>query len=237
MRRANSSSSGVRPAWLSTTRTSSAASLMATCGAGLQPGLYQCKSQAGIGLAAEELAGACSADEFSGVNNGAAAAEDGFGRALDLDAFEHGIVHAHVMRFRADEFFVVGIEEHEVGVRAHGDSALARVEAKQFCGRGGDELDKAIRREVLAVDAAGVDQAEAVLDAWSAVRNFREVVLAEFLLLLEAERAMVGRDDLQRVFREALPKFFLMPLFPERRGENVFRALEAGNVEILDGEI
>src|SRR5437870_2274294 len=155
---------------------------MVNGGAGLQPGLYQCKSQAGIGLAAEELAGACSADEFSGVNNGAAAAEDGFGRALDLDAFEHGIVHAHVMRFRTDEFFVVGIEEHEVGVRAHGDSALARVEAKQFCGRGGDELDKAIRREVLAVDAAGVDQAEAVLDAWSAVRNFREVVLAEFLL-------------------------------------------------------
>jgi hypothetical protein len=55
-----------------------------------------------------------------------------------------------------------------------------------------------------------------VLDAGAAVGNFREVVLAEFFLFLEAEGAVVGGDDLQSVFGKALPEFFLVLLFPER---------------------
>src|SRR5881296_3680035 len=70
--------------------------------------------KAGVGLAAEELAGTGAADEFAGV----AAGEDGLGGAFDLDAFKHGIVHAHVVGFGADDFFVVGIEDHHVGVGA-----------------------------------------------------------------------------------------------------------------------
>src|SRR6266571_2326240 len=112
-----------------------------------------------VGLAAEKLAGAGAADEFAGVDDGAAAGENGFGRALDADALEHGIVHAHVMGFRADDFLVVGIEDHQVGVRTDGDGALARVKAEEFCGRGGNELDKAIRRKMFAVDAARIDKA------------------------------------------------------------------------------
>src|SRR5205807_4646549 len=119
--------------------------------------------EAGVGLAAEELAGAGAADEFAGIDDGAAARENGFGRALDLDALEHGIVHAHVMRFGADDFFLMGVEEDKVGVGADGDGAFARVEAEKFCWRGGDKLNKTIRRKMLAMDAAGVDQAEAML--------------------------------------------------------------------------
>src|SRR6266581_5785833 len=111
--------------------------------------------EAGVGLAAEELAGAGAADEFAGVNDGAAAGEDGFGRAFDADALEHGIVHAHVMGFGADDFLVIGIEDDQVGVRANGDGAFARVQAKEFCGRSGDELDEAIRRKMFAVNSAG----------------------------------------------------------------------------------
>ena len=112
--------------------------------------------EAGVGLAAEELAGAGAANEFSGVDDGAAAGENGFGRALDADALEHGVVHAHVVSFRAYRFFVVGIEDHQIGVGADSDGAFARVEAKKFGGRGCDELDKTIRREMFAVDAAGI---------------------------------------------------------------------------------
>src|SRR6266481_2429517 len=90
----------------------------------------------GVGLAAKELAGAGAADEFSGVDDGAAAGEDGLGSALDADAFKHGIVHAHVVGFGADDFFVVGIEDHEIRVGAHGDGAFARIKAKEFCGGG-----------------------------------------------------------------------------------------------------
>src|SRR5207249_1896032 len=114
--------------------------------------------QAGIGLAAEELAGAGAADEFAGVDDGTAAGEDGFGGAFGPDAFEHGVVHAHVMGFRTDDFFVMGIENDQIGVGADGDGAFLRIKAEEFCGRGGDELDKTIRRKVFAVDSPGINQ-------------------------------------------------------------------------------
>lgn len=91
------------------------------------------------------MADARAADEFAGVDDGAAAGKDGLGGTLDLDALEHGIVHAHVVGLGADDFFVVGIEDDEVGVGANGDGAFARIEAKEFCGRGCDELDETVR--------------------------------------------------------------------------------------------
>ena len=68
---------------------------------------------------------------------------------------------------------------------------------KSLAGAGGDDFDEAIGREAFAVDAAGVDEAEAMLDAGAAVGNFCEVVDAELLLVFEAERAVIGGDDLQ----------------------------------------
>src|SRR5260370_1694893 len=193
--------------------------------------------EAGVSLAAEELAGAGAADEFAGVDDGAAAREDGFGRALYLDALEHGIVDAHVVSFRADDFFVIGIEDDQVRVGADGDGAFARIEAKQFCGRGRDKLDKTVRRKMFAVDAAGIDETQAVLDAGAAIGNFGEVVLAKFLLFLEAEGAVIGGDHLQSIFGKTLPEFFLVPFFAKRRRENVFGAFKSGRVHIFKREI
>ncbi len=105
------------------------------------------------------MAGAGAADEFAPIDNGAAAGEDGLGSAFDLDAFKHGIVHAHVVGFGADDLFVIGIEDYQVGVGADGDSAFARVEAEEFCGRGGNELDETIGGKMFAVDSAGIDKA------------------------------------------------------------------------------
>src|SRR5260370_4606962 len=116
-------------------------------------------SQASVGLAAEELAGAGAADEFAGFDDGAATGEDGFGSALDADALEHGIVHAHVVRFCTDDLFVIRIEDDQVGVGADGDSAFARVEAEEFCGRGRDKLDKTVRRKMFAVDSTSINEA------------------------------------------------------------------------------
>src|SRR5260370_40324429 len=101
-------------------------------------------SKAGVGLAAEELAGAGAADEFAGVDDGAAAGEGGFGRAFDVGALEDGRVHAPVVGFGADDLFVIGIEDDEVGVGAYGDGAFAGVEAKAFCRSGCDKLGKAV---------------------------------------------------------------------------------------------
>src|SRR3989442_10416161 len=76
-----------------------------------------------------------------------------------------------------------------------------------------------------------------MLDAGAAIGNFGEVVLAEFFLFLEAEGAVVGGDNLQRVFRKALPELFLVPLFAKRRSEDVFGAFKTGRVHIFKREI
>src|SRR5882724_632268 len=199
--------------------------------------MSQQPSEAGVGLAAEELAGAGATDEFAGVDDGAAAGENCFGRAFDLDALEHGIVHAHVVGFSADDFFVIGIEDDQVGVGANGDGAFARIEAKEFSGRDCNQLDKTVRRKMFAVDPAGIHETQAVLDAGAAIGNLGEIVLAELFLLLEAEGAVVGGNNLQSVFGEALPELFLVPLFAERRSEDILGAFKTGGVHIFQGKI
>ena len=90
-----------------------------------------------MGLAAKELAGAGAANEFSGVDDGTAAREDGFGRSFDLNALKHGIIHSHMVGFRADNLFLVRIKNHEVGVRSYRDGAFARIKTEEFRGRRG----------------------------------------------------------------------------------------------------
>jgi hypothetical protein len=191
-------------------------------------------AEAGVALAFEELAGAWAAGELVFVDDGAATREDGFRCALNLDAFEHRVVDTHVMRFDADCFAMFRIEDHDVGVGTDGDCAFPREQAEKFCGRSGDDFDESIGREAFAVDAAGVDEAETMLDAGAAVWYFGEVVDAELLLVFETEGAVVGGDDLQCVVREAVPEFFLVPLFAEWRSEDVFGAFEAGGVHVFE---
>jgi hypothetical protein len=62
-------------------------------------------------LAAEKLAVPWAAYELASVNYRTATGEHGFGDALDLNAFEHGVVDAHVMGFCADYFLLVGIKD------------------------------------------------------------------------------------------------------------------------------
>src|SRR5271155_2759059 len=151
-------------------------------------------------LATKKLACAWAADKLSCVNYSAPARKDGLRRAFDLNALKHRIIHAHVVRLCADHLLFVRVKNHEVGVRSNRNGSFARIETKEFCGRGGDQFDEAIGGESLSMDSACVDEAETVLDARAAVRNFREVVLAQFFLLLEAKRAVVGGNYLQRVF-------------------------------------
>ena len=87
------------------------------------------------------------------------------------------------------------------------------------------------------MDSAGVDEAEPVLNARAAVRDFREVVFAHFLLLLEAKRAVIGGNHLQSVFRQSLPEFFLVPFFAQRRREDILGALETGGVHVFERKI
>src|SRR5260370_614335 len=97
---------------------------------------------------------------------------------VDGDAFKHRIVHAHVVRFRADGLFLIGIENHEVSIGAHRDSSFARIQTEKFGRRCRNNFDETIRREAFAVHPAREDKAEAVLDTGAAIGNLGEIVLA-----------------------------------------------------------
>src|SRR5207249_12328189 len=81
--------------------------------------------------------------------------------------------------------------------------------------------------------SAIVQQVDPVLDSWQAVGDLAEVALAQVLLAMEIERAMVGRHDLQVVVDEATPELILMVRGTQRRGANELGALEAV-AEILE---
>src|SRR5579871_1311096 len=81
-----------------------------------------------------------------------------------------------------------------------------------------------------------IDQLQAVLDTGAAVRNFREIVLAENFLVFEAEGAVVGRDYLQVVVLQAVPELGLVLFGAQGRREDVFGAFEIGAVQFFDGE-
>src|SRR5262245_49549248 len=81
-----------------------------------------------------------------------------------------------------------------------------------------------------------VEKLETIFDSGTAIGNFGEVVFAENFLVFEAERAVVGGDDLQVVVFEAVPQFREIFLLAKRRRENVFRAFKAGPPEFVDRE-
>src|SRR5215470_18074268 len=81
-----------------------------------------------------------------------------------------------------------------------------------------------------------VEKLETIFDAGTAIGNFGEVVFAESLLVFEAERTVVGGDNLQVIVFEAVPQFREIFLFAKRRRENVFGAFEAGPPEFVDRE-
>src|SRR5439155_21745253 len=101
------------------------------------------------------------------------------------------------MGFRADSLLAIRIENNDVRVGPNRDRPFPRKYSKDLGSRSGSEFDKSIQANPFLNDAAVVDEAHPMLNAWAAIRNFAEVVTAEFFLLLEAERAMVGGYDLK----------------------------------------
>src|SRR6202040_2796503 len=86
-------------------------------------------------------------------------------------------------------------------------------------------------------NSAGINQAHAVFDARTAIRNLGEVVSSQFFLVLETKWTVVGGDDLEMIAFETVPELFLMPLFTQGWSKNIFRTFEIGNIEVLNWEI
>ena len=78
-----------------------------------------------------------------------------------------------------------------------------------------------------------VDHLQPVLEAGTAVRDLREVVLPERLLAVPEEGAVVGRDHGERVGAHRVPEHAVVRGVAGRRRVDVLRALEAGLCEVV----
>src|SRR5262249_27107075 len=118
------------------------------------------------------------------------------------------------MGFGADCLFAAGIEDHNVRVGSHRNRAFLWKQSKDLgsCSRG--QLDKAVQADSLLNDTTIVDQAHTVFDTRPAIRNFAEVIAAELLLFLEAERTVIGRDHLKVISAKPLPQLLLVRFVP-----------------------
>ena len=91
------------------------------------------------------------------------------------------------------------VVDHEVRVGADGNDPLAAGQPEHPCRRRRADLHPALLADAARDDAAVVHQVHPVLDARQPVGDLAEVALAQLLLVVEVERAVVGRDDLEVV--------------------------------------
>src|SRR5215204_729059 len=155
--------------------------------------------------ALEEAAVAIGAEVLVALDHDLPPGQHGVDLAVDLVALPRRIVHVHVVRpVDADRRVAVRVVHDDVGVGARLDDALRAVEPEHARRRGARELHPALERDLAGHDAL-VHEVHAVLDRADAVRDPTEVGQAQFLLVLHAERAVVGRDHLQVVRAQRLP--------------------------------
>src|SRR5690606_6044497 len=143
-------------------------------------------------LAAQQAAAPGVADELAVPHGHLAAHRDDAGAPVDLDALEARVVDVHGLRLGADGAAVVGVVDHDVGVGAHRDHALPRVEAEQLRGARAGGAHEALEAQASAAHPVGVEQVHAVLDGGDAVGDLGEVAAPHLLLALEVEGRVVG---------------------------------------------
>ncbi len=81
-------------------------------------------------MAFEIAAAAGAANELVVFDDDVATGDYEFGIAFHLEAFEHGVIDAHVVSGGGDEVVGVGIPKDDVGVAADGDFAFLGIQAE-----------------------------------------------------------------------------------------------------------
>src|SRR3954453_2984329 len=194
-----------------------------------------------LGKAAlHELAVALRADVAALVLHDGAARQHDIHVPVDLVALPGRVVHVHVVRLaESDRRVTVRVVDHDVGVGTRGDDALPAVEAEHPRRRGAADVHPLLQRDPAVVDAL-VQEVHPVLDRTDAVRDLREVADPHLLLVLHAERAVIGRHGGDVAGADVLPQLVLVPLGPrpQRSRADPLRALEARGAEVLlEGEV
>src|SRR5258706_668449 len=138
------------------------------------------------------------------------------------------------MSFRADGVLALGIEQDQVSIAAHRDCSLARIESEKLRGRRRNQLHETVDAEASLSNAARIDQAHAMLNSGTTIRNFGEIILPQLLLFFETKRAMISRDNLQVIPFQPIPKLLLIPLLPQRGSEDVLCTFKSRRIHVLE---
>ena len=158
------------------------------------------------------------------------------GVALHLPALEGAVIHVLVQGLVGERHLFVGVEDHQVGVAAHGDGALARVEAEELGRGGGAHLDEAVEGEPPLSHPLAEEEGDARLYPRRAVGYLGEIVPSPLLLLGEGPGAVVGGHGLQAPLGQGPPEVLPVSPVPQGRGEDELGPLEAGSVVVVLGE-
>ena len=164
------------------------------------------------------------------------AGQHGLHLAGDRHALVRRVVHVHVVRAGGQRLRAARVVDDDVRVRAGRDDALARVQPEHPGRRGGGHLHPAGQRQLPGRHAL-VQQVHPVLHAGHPVGDLGEVAAAEFLLLLEAERAVVGGHHGQVVGAQPAPQRALVLPRPQRRRGHVLGALEVRPGQVVQGQV
>src|ERR1700704_5347263 len=84
------------------------------------------------------LAGA--SQELFPFHHNPAARKNYLGHPGDLDAFEHRVIDAHVVRPGADGVLALRVKDYEVGIAADSDCPFARIQSKQLRWSSGNQF-------------------------------------------------------------------------------------------------
>src|SRR5580692_9351260 len=153
----------------------------------------------GVERPLKKISGARASQKFVAFHDHASTRQYVIWHPCNLNALKHRIVDTHMVSLRADGVLTIRIEDHQIRVAAHGDRALARIQTEKLCRSGRNHFHKTIHAESSPGDTARINEAHAVLDAWTAVRDLGEVVSAQFFLLFETEGTVIGRHHLQMI--------------------------------------
>src|ERR1700690_380915 len=171
------------------------------------------------------------------LNKHAPPRQNDFRHALHANTLKHRIIHAHMVRLSANHHLLIRIKNHNIRIRPNRNGPLTRIKSKQFRGRSRNKLHKPIHRKPPAIHPARKNQTHPFFNSGPAIRNLSEIVPPKLLLLLKTKRTMIGRNNLQSILSQSLPKFLLIPFLPQRRRKNILGPLKSQHIHILERKI
>src|SRR3989475_12761277 len=189
-----------------------------------------------VGPTAQEMPPAADlAHELSVARDDLAPRQGQHEQPLEREAVERVVARPRVQPPLVHHPGARRIEQDEVGIAAHRDRALLRVEPEDAGGVGREGGHEGLQGDPPSAHAFGVDHRHLGLQPGHAVRHLGEV-LGSRRLLLDRPRGVVAADGLDVARAQSVPQRGLIPRGTERGGAHELGCLGASARAALLGQ-